>query len=219
MKSNEDLQREVQDAIKWEPLLSAAQIGVIAKDGIITLTGSVDSYSKKSEAEDAAKNVAGVKAIIEKIEVQFGTKGRKEDAEIATEIISSFKWNWEIPNDRIKVRVEDGWVTLEGQLKWNYQKEAAKKATRLIIGVKGLTNDIIIKSEGNDLIEKKDILQALARNWSTDDQDIHVNVTGNKVTLNGTVDSLYQKDQAEKIAWNAPGVWLVENALGIEYKD
>ena len=219
MKSNEDLQREVQDAIKWEPLLSAAQIGVIAKDGIITLTGSVDSYSKKSEAEDAAKNVAGVKAIVEKIEVQFGTKGRKEDAEIATEIISSFKWNWEIPNDRIKVRVEDGWVTLEGQLKWNYQKEAAKKATRLIIGVKGLTNDIIIKSEGNDLIEKKDILQALARNWSTDDQDIHVNVTGNKVTLNGTVDSLYQKDQAEKIAWNAPGVWLVENALGIEYKD
>jgi len=219
MKSNEDLQREVQDAIKWEPLLSAAQIGVIAKDGIITLTGSVDSYSKKSEAEDAAKNVAGVKAIIEKIEVQFGTKGRKEDAEIATEIISSFKWNWEIPNDRIKVRVEDGWVTLEGQLKWNYQKEAAKKATRLIIGVKGLTNDIIIKSEGNDLIEKKDILQALARNWSTHDQDIHVNVTGNKVTLNGTVDSLYQKDQAEKIAWNAPGVWLVENALGIEYKD
>jgi len=214
MKSNEDLQREVQDAIKWEPLLSAAQIGVIAKDGIITLTGSVDSYSKKSEAEDAAKNVAGVKAIIEKIEVQFGTKGRKEDAEIATEIISSFKWNWEIPNDRIKVRVEDGWVTLEGQLKWNYQKEAAKKATRLIIGVKGLT-----KSEGNDLIEKKDILQALARNWSTHDQDIHVNVTGNKVTLNGTVDSLYQKDQAEKIAWNAPGVWLVENALGIEYKD
>jgi len=219
MKSNEDLQREVQDAIKWEPLLSAAQIGVIAKDGIITLTGSVDSYSKKSEAEDAAKNVAGVKAIVEKIEVQFGTKGRKEDAEIATEIISSFKWNWEIPNDRIKVRVEDGWVTLEGQLKWNYQKEAAKKATRLIIGVKGLTNDIIIKSEGNDLIEKKDILQALARNWSTHDQDIHVNVTGNKVTLNGTVDSLYQKDQAEKIAWNAPGVWLVENALGIEYKD
>ena len=218
MKSNEDLQREVQDAIKWEPLLSAAQIGVIAKDGIITLTGSVDSYSKKSEAEDAAKNVAGVKAIIEKIEVQFGTKGRKEDAEIATEIISSFKWNWEIPNDRIKVRVEDGWVTLEGQLKWNYQKEAAKKATRLIIGVKGLTNDIIIKSEGNDLIEKKDILQALARNWSTHDQDIHVNVTGNKVTLNGTVDSLYQKDQAEKIAWNAPGVWLVENALDIEYK-
>ena len=219
MKSNEDLQREVQDAIKWEPLLSAAQIGVIAKDGIITLTGSVDSYSKKSEAEDAAKNVAGVKAIIEKIEVQFGTKGRKEDAEIATEIISSFKWNWEIPNDRIKVRVENGWVTLEGQLKWNYQKEAAKKATRLIIGVKGVTNDIIIKSEGNDLIEKKDILQALARNWSTHDQDIHVNVTGNKVTLNGTVDSLYQKDQAEKIAWNAPGVWLVENALGIEYKD
>jgi len=218
MKSNEDLQREVQEAIKWEPLLSAAQIGVIAKDGIITLTGSVDSYSKKSEAEDAAKSVAGVKAIVEKIEVQFGSKGRKEDSEIATEIISSFKWNWEIPNDRIKVRVENGWVTLEGQLKWNYQKEAAKKATRLIIGVKGVTNDIIIKSEGNDLIEKKDILQALARNWSTDDQDIHVNVTGNKVTLNGTVDSLYQKDQAEKIAWNAPGVWLVENALDIEYK-
>jgi osmotically-inducible protein OsmY len=217
MKTNEDLQREVQEAIKWEPLLNAAQIGVIVVDGIVTLTGSVDSYSKKMEAEDAAKTVSGIKAFVQQIDVVLEGSEKKEDSDIAAAIINSFKLNWEIPVDKITVTVESGWVTLQGELKWHYQKEAAKKATRNIFGVKGITNDIVIKSEGNDSIEKKDILQALTRNWSTDDQDIHVNVAGNKVTLNGTVDSLYQKEQAEKIAWNAPGVWLVANELDVEY--
>ena len=101
MKNNQDLQKDVQDAIKWERLLNAAEIGVTAKDGVITLTGIVDSFSKKSEAEDAAKNVAGVKAVVEKIEVQFGSAGKKADNEIANEIVSAFKWNWEVPNDKV----------------------------------------------------------------------------------------------------------------------
>jgi len=219
MKNNQDLQRDVQDAIKWERLLNAAEIGVTAKDGVVTLTGIVDSYSKKSEAEDAAKNVAGVKAVVEKIEVQLGSAGIKADNEIADEVVSAFKWNWEVPNDKVKVKVENGWVTLEGELNWKYQKDAAKKSVNKLIGVKGVSNNITIKSERQDRIEQNDIERALGRNWSLEDKGIQVKVSGNKVSLNGTVDSWYQKDTAGRIAWNAPGVWAVDNELIIDYID
>ena len=218
MKNNEDLQKDVQDAIKWEPLLNAAEIGVTAKNGVITLTGIVDSYDKKIQAEDAAKNVAGVKAVVEKIEIQYSSMGIKGDNEIASDILNTFNWNWEFPNDKVNVKVEDGWVTLEGELIWNFQKEAAKKSVSKVIGVKGVTNNITIKSETNDSIEKKDIERALKSNWSISEREINVEVSGNNVTLNGTVHSLYQKDQAGRIAWNAPGVWKVNNELVIENK-
>lgn len=216
MKKNEELQKDVQDAIKWEPLLHAAEIGVIAQDGVITLTGVVDTYAKKSEAENAAKNVAGVKAVVEKIEIQFGSLVSKSGNEIAIDILNSFKWNWEIPNEKVKVKVEDGWVTLEGEVQWNFQKEAAKNAVKNITGVKGVTNVITIKAETNNDVEKKDIELALLRNWAIKDKDIEVNVSGSKVTLKGIVHSLYQKDQAGRIAWNAPGVLTLDNELVIE---
>jgi osmotically-inducible protein OsmY len=217
MKKNSELQKDVQEAIKWEPLLNAAEIGVTAKDGVITLTGTVDSYRKKSEAEDATKNVSGVMAVVEKIEVKFETFGKRDDTDIANDILKTMKSNWEVPADRVKVKVEEGWVTLEGQLQWNHQKEAAKKSVINLVGVKGVINNITIRSESKDEIEKKDIESALGRNWSIDNQDIQVKVSGNKVTLNGTVHSFYQKDEAGRIAWNAPGVWLVENELAIKY--
>jgi osmotically-inducible protein OsmY len=217
-KTNETLQKDVQDAIKWEPLLSAAEIGVIVKDGVVTLTGWVDSYSKKLEAEDAAKNVAGVKAVVEKIEIKFNHSGKKDDHEIATEILGALKWNWEVPNDKVKVKVENGWVTLSGELSWNYQKEAAQKSVNKLDGVKGVTNTIGIKADSKDAIEKKLIEDALDRNWSIDNGDIEVVVSGTKVTLNGTVDSWYQKQEAGRIAWNAPGVWNVDNELVVDYQ-
>ena len=218
MKNNAELQKNVQDAIKWEPSLNAAEIGVTVKDGVVTLTGVVDSYSKKSEAEDAAKNVAGVKAVVEKIEIKNSSSwGKKDDNEIATEVVNAFMWNWKVPNDKVKVKVENGWVTLEGELEWNYQKVAAKNAVRNLSGVKGVSNDIKIKAETQDQIEKKDIENALARNWSLDRHHIQVKVSGNNVTLSGTVDSWYQKDEAGRIAWNAPGVLAVNNELHVEY--
>ena len=117
MKNNAALQKDVQDALDWEPLLNAAGIGVIAEDGIVTLTGTVDSYPKKTEAEDAAKNVAGVKAVVEKIEVRLNSLlGTKDDADIAKEVLNYFAWDWRVPKDKIKVKVEGGWVTLEGEL-------------------------------------------------------------------------------------------------------
>ena len=217
MKNNAELQKDVQDAIKWEPLLNAAEIGVKVKDGIVTLTGTVDSYAKKYEAEDAAKNVAGVKAVVEKIDVKLAHWGKTTDAEIATEVLNAFKWNWRIPDDKVKVKVESGWVTLEGELNWNYQREAATDAVKNLLGVIGVSNNLKIKSETHDAVEKMDIESALRRNWSINDDDIEVEVSGTTVTLTGTVKSWYQRDEAEKIVWNAPGVWSVDNELVVEY--
>jgi osmotically-inducible protein OsmY len=218
MKNNADLQKDVQDAIKWEPLLNAAEIGVTVKDGVVTLTGTVDGYSKKMEAENAAKRVEGVKAVVENIEVKFNNGwGKKDDNEIATEVLNALKWHWQIPNDKVKVQVEKGWITLAGELQWNYQKESAKDVVKNLLGVTGVTNNITIKSETQDQIEKRDIEKALRRNWSIDDQDITVKASDHKATLTGTVDSWYQKDEAGRIAWNAPGVWTVDNELVVEY--
>ena len=218
MKNNQELQKDVQNAIKWEPLLNVAEIGVTAIDGIITLTGTVDSYAKKSEAENAAKNVKGVKAVVEKIEVKFySSMSKRDDNEIATEVVNALKLNWQIPSDNVKVKVEDGWVTLEGNLEWNYQKDAAKKAVSNLVGVKGVMNNLKIKSETKDGIEKRDIESALGRNWSINASDVHVGVSGNIVTLTGMVNSWYQKDEAGRIAWNAPGVLAVDNELTVEY--
>jgi osmotically-inducible protein OsmY len=146
MKTNQELQTDVQNAIKWEPLLNAEEIGVTAKDGVVSLTGVVDSYLKKLEAENAAKKVIGVKALVEKIEVKFPSAWSKSNVEIANEVLTALKLNWSVPKDKVTVKVEDGWVTLEGELPWNYQKKAAKSAIIYLAGVKGVTNNIKIKS-------------------------------------------------------------------------
>jgi osmotically-inducible protein OsmY len=218
MKTNEELQKDVQNAIKWEPQLHAAEIGVTVKDGVVTLTGHVDNYSKKSEAETATKNVAGVKVVVENIEVKFHNDwAKKDDGEIAAEIINAFKWNWKIPENKIKVKVEKGWVTLDGTLSWDYQRQAAYHAVKKLSGVTGVLNNMVVKSEATDEVEKKDIQEALKRNWSINDEAIDVTVLNHKVTLKGEVDSWYQKDEAGRIAWKAPGVWNVDNQLAIEY--
>jgi osmotically-inducible protein OsmY len=217
MKNNAELQLDVQNAIKWEPLLHAAEIGVTVKDGIVSLSGVVDSYVKKTEAECAAKKVIGVKAIVENIEVVFPHSWNKTDVEVAQEVITALTANYSVPNDKISVKVEKGWVSLSGELPWNYQRDAAFESVRHLTGVKGVTNSIKIKSDSSDAIEKKEVEKAIARSWSVDDSDINVSVSGTTVTLRGTVNSWYQRDEAARIAWNTPGIWHVDNKLIVDY--
>ena len=217
MKTNEELQKDVQNAIKWEPLLHAAEIGVTVKDGIVTLSGTVDGYYKKTQVEDAAKNVAGVKALVEKIEVRYSKDFNKSDNEIAAEVLKGINNIWSVPNNLIKVKVENGWITLEGELAWNYQREETKNAINYLTGVKGVTNNIKIKSEIHDSIEKKDVEKALARSWAFNSNDISVKVSGTNVTLTGIVSSIYQKEEAGRLAWKTPGIWSVENNLVVDY--
>jgi osmotically-inducible protein OsmY len=217
MKSNTELQQDVQDAIKWQPLLNAAEIGVTAKDGVVSLTGVVDSYAKKTEAEDAAKNVAGVTALVEKIEVRYPSSYSKTNAEIAAEVLTALKARRDVPLDKIKVKVEAGWITLTGELIWNYQKEAAKDTIKYLTGVTGVTNNITIRSESMESVEKAGIEKALKRNWAFYDKNVQVQVSGHIATLTGTVDSLYQKNEAGSIVWNAPGVWAVDNKLLVDW--
>jgi osmotically-inducible protein OsmY len=197
MRSDQDLQKDVQDALQWELLLNAAQIGVTVDNGIVTLTGTVDSYAKKLVAEEATKNVTGVKAVVEKIEIKFySSLGTCDDNEIAAEVVNAFKWNKDIPGDKVRVKVEDGWVTLEGELPWNFQREAIRKAVKDLSGITGITNGIIIKAETRDAIEKRELQNAFRRNASLNGRKIEVDVSDTIIILRGTVVSGYQKTEA-----------------------
>ena len=217
MKTDEVLQKEVQDAIKWDPLLNAAEIGVTAKDGVVTLTGTVDTFIKKSEVENAVKKVIDVNAIVEEIVVKSGNPVKKSDVEIATEILNSLNLSSEITKDKIQLKVEAGWVTLGGELKWVYQKEDATSIATSFADVKGVINNITIKSERVAKVEKETIENALISNWSLEDEHILVSVSENKVKLNGTVHSWFQKEAASRIAWNALGIINVDNRLTVDY--
>jgi osmotically-inducible protein OsmY len=142
----------------------------------------------------------------------------KNDTDIANEVMNAWKWNWEIPHNEVKVTVENGWVTLEGEVEWNYEKDAAQKSVEKLMGVKGVSNHITLLYESKDTVEKTAVEDALALNWSLKSKNIQVNVSQNKVTLSGTVDSIYQKEEAGRIAWAAPGIWSLNNELIVQYE-
>ena len=215
MKTNEDLQRAVQDAIKGEPLLNAAEIGVTVNGGIVSLTGIVDSYAKKAEAEAATKKVIGVQAVVENIVVHLGNAQPQDDYVIAREVVNSLTWIKQIPSDKLVVKVEEGWVTLEGELNWSYQKEAATIVVNSITSAEGLTNNITTVIEEDFALDKQAIERALVLNATFDERGIQVDLTGTTVCLRGGVQSRYQKDEAGRIAWAFPGVSLVTNELTI----
>ncbi|HOS47100.1 MAG TPA: BON domain-containing protein [Bacteroidia bacterium] len=217
MKTNLQLEKDIKESINWEPLLRNTDITVVAKDGIITLSGVVDSFHKKTLIESVVKNVFGVNAVVEKLEVKLDLNLKLDDEAIAVEVVNALRMNLEIPNEKIKVKVEKGWVTLDGEVNWNFERESAKKAISCLAGVKVVISNLRVKPESHDEVEKAQIESALDRNWAIDSDDIEVIVSGTKVTLNGTVDTWYQKNEAERIAWNAPGVWTVINSLAVEY--
>lgn len=216
MKHNETLKNEVLEAIRVEPLLKGVLIDVSADEGIITLFARVDSYVKKRAAEQVARIVPGVHAVVGKINVEFGSIDKKTDEALASEVLRTICLSPDIFENSINILVEDGWVTLAGNVKFIAQKEEAERVVYHLAGVRMITNNISVQSESEDDLEKTTIQNDLLRNWAIDDQEIEVSVLGNQVTLKGKVQSLYQKDTAERIAWNAPGVCNVHNRLTIE---
>jgi osmotically-inducible protein OsmY len=198
-------------------MLNAADIGVIAKDGVVTLTGVVDSYSKKQTAEAAAKRVAGVRAVAEEIQINFDHHSNPNDTEIAREAANALKWNVAIPPGHVKAIVENGWITLEGELQWYYQKEAARESVLPLRGVKGITNLVKIKPDIGSSVDKVALENALDRDAFIDNDHIKIDATDHKVILKGTVKSWSQKEEASRVAWSAPGVQKVENDLVVVY--
>lgn len=216
MKTDPILLQEVKQALKCERSVADSAIVVISDKGIVTLTGVVDNYTKKITAESISAKIVGVKSVINKISVAINRWDEKKDIEITAEILKAFRWNWNTLNDTIKVKVINGYVTLSGEVEWNYQKEAAKEAVSNLIGVKGVSNGITIKSKNNDRINKSSLIYALQNHLALDSVNIEIVVLGSTITLKGSIDSWYQKEIAGRIAWKAPGVVNVHNELVIE---
>lgn len=216
MKTDLQIQQDVLDQLKWEPLLNAAEIGVSVNNGVVTLSGLVDSYAKKIAAENSAKKISGVKAVAEDIEVKIPSTQHKTDTEIAETVLHSLRWHTSIPEEKIKVEVEDGVVTLEGEVDWAYQRDAARTAVENLTGVKMVLNATTVKPLLTIENVKRKIRAALHRSATIHGQNILVDIMGDKVILRGKVRSFAEAEDAKCAAWSAPGVTKVENDLEIE---
>lgn len=217
MISDSRIRQDVIDELEWDPSVDSREIGVAVKDGVVTLTGTVDSFSEKLQAERDAERVHGVRAVANELEVKLPGAMMRTDADMAKAAADALKWNTLVPEDKVKVSVDDGWVTLRGEVDWRFQRQAAEQAVEHLAGVRGITNLITIKERVRPEDVKERIEKALERSAELESKNIHVSVSDGKVTLRGTVRSAADRNEAEWAAWAAPGVTDVENLITVDY--
>ncbi len=215
MKADIDLQHDVQAELEWDPSVDAAHIGVTAAAGVVTLTGTVPHFVQKLTAERIAKSVSGVKAIANDIEVHLAGSWQRNDTDIATAALSAINWHPSLPIDKVRVSVRSGWITLEGDLDWQYQRAAAENSVRNLLGVKGVTNSIKLAAKPKSKDVRNRIENAFKRNAEVDAAHVSVDVQDSTIVLKGKVSSWAERSEAERVAWAAPGVAKVDNRITV----
>ena len=214
-KLDAQLQRDVIDELRWDPAVGLSEIGVAVKDGVVTLTGAVDTAAKRYAAIHATERVAGVRGIAEDLVVRVPMTLLRTDTDIAHAAVNALKWNVEVPDDLVKVRVDNAWLILEGQVEWEYQRRAAEACVRYLSGVRGVTNNLTIRPRAFAPDVRRLIQDALKRSAEVDSQHVSVETVDGKVILRGTVRSFAERMDAERAAWSAPGVTDVVDELAI----
>jgi osmotically-inducible protein OsmY len=217
MKTDIQLQQDVMAELQWEPSVHAAQIGVEVKDGVVTLAGDVATYAEKCEAERAAQRVYGIKALTVDLQVKLTALGERSDVDIARTVENVLEWMTLGNKGNVQVMVESGWITLTGTVDWQYQQDAAAYAVRHLMGVRGVSNQIVIKPKVSLSAVKADIEAALTRRALADAGKISVAIEGAEVTLSGQVNSWGERDSARNSAWGTPGVRNVVDHMTLGY--